>query len=256
MDVVRSSTDDRGVCRLVLDRPEKLNALSDDVRRALWAELTRLADEPSVRVVTIEGAGRAFSAGADLADARPPASGWTERRHAYGAWQRLLDLLESIPQVTVARLHGHVVGGAVLLAAACDLRVAADDVVFRIPELAIGIPLTWAGNPRLAREIGLPLARDLVMTGRAMEATEAKACGLVQRLAPVAELDGAFEECVDQLVAMPSGPLAMTRAMFAALGRERLGAAAWADADLLMWSGGEDESRQAAISYVERRLPR
>jgi enoyl-CoA hydratase/carnithine racemase len=73
------------------------------------------------------------------------------RRRASGRWQRLLDDLERLPQVTVARLQSHVIGGGALLAAACDLRVAADDLAVAIPEVAIGIPLTWAGLPRLVR---------------------------------------------------------------------------------------------------------
>src|SRR5205085_373879 len=142
-------------------------------------------------------------AGADLkSTAYPPVEGdWSTRRHRTSTWQRVLDQLERIPQATVARLHGHVVGGAALLASACDLRVAADDVVLRIPELAIGIPLTWAGIPRLVREVGLPLARDWVMTCRPVPADELHRCGFAQRLAPRAELDAAVDECVAQLLA-------------------------------------------------------
>src|SRR5688500_8381936 len=119
------------VCRVRLDRPTKLNALSDDVRKALAAAFTELADDVSVRIVVLEGAGRSFSAGADLASgaiSTPSGLSWAERRHAFGSWQRLLDLMESVPQVTVARLHGHCIGGAALLAASCDLRIAADDL--------------------------------------------------------------------------------------------------------------------------------
>ena len=242
------------VCRIRLNRPDKLNPLSEEVRRELHGALQSIADEPAVRVAVIEGAGRAFSAGADLADRREVPEEWAARRHAYGGWQRLLDLLEAVPQVTVAKLHGHVIGGAALLAAACDLRIAAADVAVAIPELAIGIPLTWAGIPRLVREIGLPVARDLVMTGRRLDADEALACGFVQRVVAREELDAATEGLVDELLAMPHAPLAMTRAMFSALSRERVTVAGWADADLLMWSGREPESRAAAEAYVRRRL--
>src|SRR5207244_10878209 len=114
-------------------------------------------------------------------------AGWAQRRHAMGAWQRLLDLLERVPQVTVASIQGHCVGGAALLAVACDLRIGAHDLQVRIPELAIGIPLTWGGVPRLVRELGLPLARDLVMTGRVRDGPSALAAGFVQRLVGPAE---------------------------------------------------------------------
>jgi enoyl-CoA hydratase/carnithine racemase len=242
---------DERVCRVRLNRPEKLNALNDDVRRGLHDAFAALADEPDIAVVVLSGEGRSFSAGADLLGAAPPttSSTWAARRHAIGGWQRLLELLERIPQVTVASVHGHCIGGAALLAAACDLRIGADQLAVRIPELAIGIPLTWEGIPRLAREIGLPLARDLVMTGRTLDAHQALACGFIQRLAPADGLGAATDALVAELLAMPPGPLALTRAMFGALGRERLGVAGWADADILAWSFTEEEGRAAARDY-------
>jgi enoyl-CoA hydratase/carnithine racemase len=242
------------VVRLTLHRPERLNALDDAVRRALVGALDELDELPEVRVVVLAGAGRAFSAGADLrATAYPPDPGpeWVARRHRTGTWQRVLERFDRIPQVTVARLHGAVIGGAALLAAACDLRVAADDVVLRIPELAIGIPLTWAGLPLLVREVGLPLARDWVMTCRPVTADELLRSGYAQRVVPRGELDGAVERCVAELLAVPPGPLALTRAMTAALGRAHPAmVAGWADADLQQWAFGEDEYRRAATAYV------
>lgn len=257
-----SPTDQRGgltvavegpVARLTLDRPARLNALDDGVRRALAAALDELEERPEIRVVVLAGAGQSFSAGADLkATAYPPVEGdWTTRRHRSGTWQRLLDRFDRLPQVTVARLHRHVVGGAALLAVACDLRIAADDVVVRIPELAIGIPLTWAGIPLLVREVGLPLTRDWVMTCREVHATELHRCGYAQRLVPAAGLDAAVAECLDQLLRLPPGPLAMTRAMTAAIGRSHPAmATAWADADHQHWAFTEDEYRRAATAYL------
>ena len=245
---------DGPVARLTLDRPEQLNALNDDVRRALAATFTELEERPDVRIVVLAGAGRAFSAGADLkATAYPPVEGdWATRRHRTATWQRLLEQLDRIPQATVARLHGHVIGGAALLAAACDLRVAADDTVVRIPELAIGIPLTWAGIPLLVREVGLPLTRDWVMTCRPVAADELLRSGYAQRVAPAAELDAAVEECVAQLLRVPPGPLAMTRAMTAAIGRTAPAmVAGWGDADHQQWSFTEDEYRAAARAYLQ-----
>ena len=249
---------DNAVARLTLDRPDKLNALNDDVRRGLADALTDIEERSEVRVVVIAGAGRAFSAGADLrttAYPRPTDSTWSAARRANGTWQRLLEQLDRIPQATVARLHGHVIGGAALLAAACDIRIAADDTVVRIPELAIGIPLTWAGVPLLVREVGLPLARDWVMTCRPVAADELLRSGFAQRLADRQELDAALEECVDQLLAVPPGPLALTRAMTAAIGRTSPAmVAGWADPDIMRWSLTEDEYRAAARQYVDRNL--
>ena len=229
--------DDSAIARITLDRPKKLNALNDAVRSGLQECVDVLAERADVRVVVFAGAGRAFSAGADLGERLEVPPDAVAQRRINGRWQRLLDDVERLPQATVARLHGHVIGGAALLATACDLRVAADDVSFAIPELAIGIPLTWAGLPRLAREIGLPRTRDMVMTGRRIGATDAEVWGLVHRVVPPDELDAAVDGLVGTLLAQPATALAMTVDGLRALGRAtsapELG---WADADLLRWS--------------------
>lgn len=241
------------VARLTLSRPERLNALDDGIRREIADALRDLEERPDVSVLVLRGAGRAFSAGADLrSTAYPPLEGdWSTRRHATGTWQRLLEQLDRVPQVTVAALHGHVIGGAALLAAACDIRIAALDTVLRIPELAIGIPLTWAGIPLLVREVGLPVTRDWVMTCRPVLVDELLRTGYVTRAAET--LDTALDECVDQLLAVPPGPLAMTRAMTAAIGRTSPAmVAGWGDADHQQWSFTEAEYRDAARTYVAR----
>jgi enoyl-CoA hydratase/carnithine racemase len=247
--------EDGPVVRVTLNRPDQLNALNDEVRRALSSLLSDLEDRPDLRVLVLRGAGRCFSGGADLRNTSyPPIEGdWATRRHRTGTWQRLLDQLGRIPQATVVGVHSHVVGGAVLLATACDIRIAADDTRLRIPELAMGIPLTWAGIPLLVREIGLPLARDWVMTCREVGVDELQRCGWAQRIAPAAELDAAVETCVAELAAIPAGPLAMARAMTSALGRADAGlAAGWGDADHQMWSFTEDEYREAVAAYGAR----
>lgn len=231
-----------GVAVLTLARPAKRNALNESVRTALQTAVDELRDRADVRVVVLAGDGPSFSGGADLRDRPAPAPDAATRRLAAGRWQRLLDDLEHLPQATVARLHGHVVGGAALLAAACDLRVAATDVSFAIPELALGIPLTWAGLPRLAREIGLPRTRDLVMTGRRLGADEAQAWGLVHRVAAPEALDHAVDQLVGELLAQPPVPLGMTVDALRALGRAvSAPEVSWADADLLRWSLREGE---------------
>ncbi len=247
--------EDGRVVRVTLNRPESLNTLDDALRRRFAGLLSELEERSDVSVLVLGGVGRAFSAGADFRrTAYPPITGdWSARRQAAGTWQRLLDQLERIPQVTVARLHSHMVGGGALLASAFDVRIAGDDTVLRIPELAIGIPLTWAGVPRLVREVGLPVARDWIMTCRQVDADELLRTGFVTRVAPTDQLDDTVEACVNELLAIPPAPLAITRAMTSALGRGHPAmTAAWADADLQMWSFTEDEYREAARSYAQR----
>jgi enoyl-CoA hydratase/carnithine racemase len=129
--------------------------------------------------------------------------------------------------------------------------VAAEDLRLSIPELRLGIPLTWAGLPRLVREIGLPRTRDLVMTGRAITAAEALDWGLVQRVVPAAELAAATDAVVAELMAAPAATLALTKEALNAIGRAvSAEVVSWADADLLAWSRLEAEGQAAAAGYV------
>ncbi|MEX2080155.1 MAG: enoyl-CoA hydratase/isomerase family protein [Dehalococcoidia bacterium] len=232
--------------------PEPLNI---GVLKELQAACDSLGRDLETRVVVLQGLGRAFSAGADLkpepapAGAPRAAAGWVQRRRGAGAWQRFLDSWEALPQVTVARVQGWCIGGAMLLAIACDIRVGARDAKFSIPEVALGIPLTWGGLPRLAREIGLPRTRDLVMTRRVVAAEEALAWGIVTRLEGEDGLDAALEVCLAELLAMPAGPLELTKASLAAIGKPIL-AMGWADADLLQWSEREEDRAAAMEAYV------
>lgn len=240
---------------VTLERPAALNALDDKLCRALHDVLRALAENPEVSVLVIRGAGRAFSAGADLkSGAFRPRGTLAVRRFEAGRWQRLLDELERIPQVTVAVLHGWVIGGAALLAASCDLRIGADDTKIRIPEVAMGIPLTWGGNARLARELGLPRARDLVMTGRTLDAVTAESWGFITQRVPRDELDRAAARLLKSLLAQPAGSLALTRSSFAALGRRTL-EVSWADADLLAWAT-QDPGVQGSMRRYARRVQR
>jgi enoyl-CoA hydratase/carnithine racemase len=244
--------DEGPVRTLSLARPDKRNALSDALRHALAEQVDALATDESCRVVVLRGQGPSFSAGADLLDPASRFDGeWARRRLAGGAWQRLLDAFESLPQATVAVVHGHVIGGGVLLALACDLRVGAGTTRWRIPELAIGLPLTWGGIPRLVREVGTARARDLVMTGREVDADEAHRIGLQHRLVPAAELEGAAADEVERLAAMPAGAMQATKAAFAAIGRHTGGRELfWADPDLLHFAMSADETAAHARRHV------
>src|SRR5258705_8827846 len=194
--------------RLTLNRPERLNAMSSMMLREL-AEAARWFDsQPEVRVVIVRGSGRAFSAGADLNDPsrNPAGDSWLARRAAAQAGSRMMDAIEAMKATTIACVHGYAVGGAVLLLAACDLRVAAEDKVFSIPEVELGIPLAWGGIPRLVREIGPALTRELVMTCRRFSPAEAKAAGFLNRAGPAAELAKEAESIAAQVSTMPSVP--------------------------------------------------
>jgi enoyl-CoA hydratase/carnithine racemase len=240
------------VGRLWLNRPERLNALSTAVLQEL-AEAARWFDaQEEVRVVVVGGRGRAFSAGADLDGF--PAMGDTGVRDAADAGRIMADALEGMRAVAVARIQGWCVGGGLVLAAACDLRVAADTARFSIPEVDLGIPLAWGGIPRLVREIGPALTRELVITCREFDAAEARDCGFLNRVVAEDALDAEVEALAQQIASKPRYPVAATKAHVAAVAAQMVGTQhAWADADGLIGGLLDPECGEAREAYIRSR---
>lgn len=241
---------------ITLNRPEKLNPLSAITLNELVDAARFLDSKPQVKVVTVSGRGRAFCAGADLAafsgsEGAAPSAG--AARDAADAGRLMAEAIEAMRAVTVVRLHGHCVGGGLVLAAACDLRVAADDTHFSIPEVDLGIPLAWGGVPRLVREIGPTMTKELVMTCRSFSASEAHAMGFLNRVVPAADLDAAVEDLVVQLEGKSPLTLSATKRHVNAVTEGMVGTArAWNDADSLVTALRDPESRAAAAAYLDR----
>ncbi len=251
-DSLHLEVDDR-IARLTMARPEVLNALSIELLEGLVTAATALAVRDDVRVVVFGGLGRAFSSGADLAAFGPLLGEGGAAREAADVGRRAADALEAIGAVTIARLQGRVVGGGVVLAAACDLRVAADDAVFSIPEVDLGIPLAWGGIPRLVREVGPTVTKDLVISCRPFDAFEARAVGMVSRVVPAEDLDAMVEDLATSLAAKASLPVRSTLAQVDAITSASVGLArSWSDADALLTAVRDPECQQAAADYLAR----
>jgi enoyl-CoA hydratase/carnithine racemase len=243
---------DGPVGRLVLARPAKLNPLSTATLHEIAAAARWFDEQPAVKVVVVAGEGRAFSAGADLGAFAGPDPGVAAQRSAADAGRQAADAIEAMRAVTVARLHGHCVGGGVVLAAACDLRIAARSTRFAIPEIDLGIPLTWGGIPRLVRELGPAVTRELVMTGRPFDAEEAYRLGFVNRVVPDDALDDAVDELAGVLVAKSAYTLAATKAAVRSAADALVPTDAWHEADMLLTALRDPESRSVAREYVAR----
>ena len=263
---------DGRLATLTLDRPEHLNPLSTATLIELTDAAQWLDRHSEADVVVVTGRGRAFSSGADMAGfgdggggdgddeaVERGAAGEGERPRAFETWRhgdwgrRMTDAVERMRQVTLAVIRGHCIGGGVVLASACDMRIAAEDTNFLIPELPLGVPLTWGGVPRLMREIGPAMTRELVMTGRPFDGQEAKAIGFLNRAVPDAELDAAAAEIVGRLLEMSTYTLEVSKHHMRALAEDLIGvSAAVSDANSLVTARGDTASRQVARAYVER----
>lgn len=241
--------------RVTLNRPDKLNPLGTDTLTELAQAARWFDSQPDVKVVVVAGNGRAFTAGADIGafGGGGGDAGVAGTRDAADAGRRMADAIEAMRAVTVARIHGWCVGGGVVLAAACDLRVAAESARFSIPEVALGIPLAWGGIPRLVREIGPALTKELVMTCREFSPAEAKAAGFLNRVVPEDRLDDEVDELVELLTARSALTLQATKRHTNAVTEGMVHtASAWNDADMLVTAFRDPESRAAATAYLER----
>ena len=238
--------------RIQLNQPEKLNPLSTKALSEL-AEAARWFDaKGDAKVVVVSGAGRAFSAGADLSTFQGQPEG--DLRAAADQGRLMAEALESMRAVSIAAIQGWCVGGGLVLAAACDLRVATESAKFSIPEVDLGIPLAWGGIPRLVRELGPARTKELVMTCRPFDASEAWAAGFLNRVVTEQELETSVDELAKQLAGKASHALFATKRHVNAVTEQMVGTMrSWSDADGLLVALTDDECTEARKRYLEHK---
>ncbi len=195
-------TEDRGAVRhLILNRPEKRNAMHGELVLAIGVALKAAANDADVRCVVVRGNGAMFSSGMDFTAlgglAEAPQHLRAFRRECLDAW----NLAEEMTKPVICEIHGGCIGGAMELALACDLRVMAEDAIIGMPETRVGLIPDVGGSSRLPSVVGLGRAKELIMTGKLIGAEEAERIGLVNRVAPAAELEAATQQLVDELLA-------------------------------------------------------
>jgi enoyl-CoA hydratase len=245
---------DGGVAWVVVDRAEAMNAIDLEHAEELRARLVDLATDDSARVVVLAGAGdRAFVAGADIKYMRGldvlEARRWGELGQACAA------LLETMPKPTIAAIDGWALGGGCELALACDLRVASTRSKLGQPEINLGVIPGWGGTQRLARATTLAFAKDLVLTGRTVDAAEALERGLVNAVYEPEEFDAKVRELAAALAA--KSPLALRYAKEAlnlALAGDHPGNLATEERLFAMLFASEDQ-KEGMAAFVEKRDP-
>jgi enoyl-CoA hydratase len=244
-----------GAAVVTVSRPDAMNALDLEHARELRDRLAEAAEDAEARVVVVTGAGeKAFIAGADIKymqglgvlDARR----WGELGHACG------ELLETMPKPTIAAINGYALGGGCELALACDIRLAASSAKLGQPEINLGIIPGWGGSLRLARTTTLGYAKELVFTGRTVDAAEALEHGLVNAVYEPAELmDRTLALC--RALAMKS-PLALAYAKEAvnlALQGDH-GASLRTEARLFSMLFSSEDQKEGMAAFVGKREPK
>ena len=203
------SSREGGVAVLTVNRPDALNAFDVETLTALRDELLGAAEDAEVRVVVLTGAGeKAFAAGADIKYMSgldvEQAKEWGALGHEVGR------LLETMPKPTIAAVNGFALGGGCELALACDFRYASSNAKLGQPEVNLGIIPGWGGTQRLPRVVGVGVAKELILTGRVVDAEEALRIGLVNAVHEPGELLAKTMEVAQGLAA--KGPLSLAAA--------------------------------------------
>jgi 2-(1,2-epoxy-1,2-dihydrophenyl)acetyl-CoA isomerase len=256
-DLLESVKD--GIATLTLNRPEKLNAMSGPMLDALLTALARLAEDASVGVVVLTGAGRGFCAGGDvkaMAEGRE-FGGDTLEEKAQGlrAKMEVSRWLHEMPKPTIAMVRGAAAGAGLSLALACDLRMAADSARFATAFARVGYSGDFGGSWFLTQLVGTAKARELYYTAEILDAQQALALGLVNRVVPDARLE---EETQALALKLARGPRVALRYMKRNMNAAEAGSLK-DSLDLEAWhhtrTGFTEDHKEAAKAFVDKREP-
>jgi enoyl-CoA hydratase len=235
-DLVQTSVDG-AVAHLRLNRPDKRNAMNAGVSHGVIAAMAAFDADDAVRVIVVEGADGAFSAGADMAEAMEH---YEAGEHRFNPSAEAAERVGATPKPTIAKIDGPAYGAGALLACACDLRVLSDRSRFRFPGADYGLVVGAAGLTAL---VGAALAKELIFTSRVVDAEEAARIGLANRVVPPEELDAVVEELTSAIAA--ASPLAVSwakQAIDATIGAGD-GLGVEAQADRLLRGGADHMDR-------------
>ena len=250
------ATEDRGHVRhVVLNRPEKRNAFNAELIADLDEALRAAAADPEVHVVVLRGEGPMFSSGVDVNELTAEGLHSNALRAFRGGWLAAVNRLEEMPKATVCQIHGACIGGALETALGCDLRVAAADAVLGLPETRIGLIPDVGGSSRLPQVVGLGRAKELIMTGKLIGGEEAERIGLVNRVAPAAELEAATQALVDELLACAPMAVGLAKRAIDASARPALSTTLELEVALQEICGRTEDFAEGTAAFREKRQP-
>jgi enoyl-CoA hydratase len=251
MSTLRTEREEH-VVTLTLDRPDKLNALNEELLRELAAAVVALEQDSSVRVAILTGSGdKAFAAGADIAAMAGMTPTQATRFASLG--HRVGSLLEQAPFAVIAAVNGFALGGGCELALCCDFIYASDRAKIGQPEVGLGIIPGFGGTQRLVRRVGAARAREICMTGEPIGAEQALRVGLVNAVVPHAELLQRVREAAKKIAS--KGPLAIAAVKRAILRGSDAALASGNELEIAAFAAlfGTQDQREGMRAFLEKR---
>jgi enoyl-CoA hydratase len=248
-------TIDGRLATVTLNRPEARNALSRALMRELIDLARQLADRMDVDVVILGGGERCFSAGVDLKESNAWADASlsaVERREMASIGFKLCKAWEEMPQITIAAIEGYAVGGGLALSLACDWRVAAEDAFVCLPEIALGIPLTWGTIPRLVNLLGPARAKRLTILCERFAASQALDLGVVDHIAPKGRALAMAQDIAAQTLAKPAAAVRMSKESVNAAATALNHLSSYMGHDQIALAASSAESRTARAAALKK----
>ena len=239
------------VGKIIIDRPDKMNALTVDMRRAYGEAVRQLGNDSEVRVIVVQGAGnKAFSAGGDVAQFLELAP------HELVAWGKEMETTEACPKPVIAAIDGFALGAGFELALACDLRIATESSQFALPEVRLGMMPGSGGSQRLLRLIGPGRAKYWLLTGRRADAAEAERLGIIAKVVPTGGLDAAVEELVQDLLKLSPLSLSVLKRTLQDGADVPLGTALELERKAYAYLRSTHDYEEGVRAFLEKRPPR
>ncbi|HKD53547.1 MAG TPA: enoyl-CoA hydratase [Steroidobacteraceae bacterium] len=251
--LVRRESDGRGVVTLTLNRPQQFNALSVDMLAALQAELDALASDATSRVLVLAAAGKAFCAGHDLRELRAQAS-LEGCQRLFRQCSRVMLSLTRLPIPVIARVHAIATAAGCQLVAQCDLAVASTEARFAVSGVKLGLFCSTPAVP-LARNVPRKEAFEMLVTGDFIDAAEARARGLINRVAAPAALDAEVEKLVASVLAKPRAAIAIGKELFYRQAELGIDAAYEAAVEAISCNMMDPAAQEGVHAFIEKRSP-
>lgn len=247
------------MAQVTLDRGDRLNRLSIQAMRELKSAAEILREDAGVSAIVLTGASSgAFSAGADLTDpemAEREAMTLVEQRGALRLGPEMCEAWAKSEAITIAAIEGFCIGGGLALAAACDHRVASGSAHFRLPEVPLGMNMSWRSVPRLVALIGPSRAKELIVLGRKIEADEALRWGLIDRVCEPGSALTAASDLARQYAKLPPLAARMAKEAIEASAHALSHATSHMDRDQFLLARGSDDHAVALAAFLEKREP-
>ena len=244
------------IATVTLNRPEARNAMSAELMGEMIACAGEIAARRDVDVAVVQGGGACFSAGADLKDtARWLNSGQPldAQREIAALGYRMARVWEELPQITLAAIEGYAIGGGLALAAALDWRVMAKNAFVSLPEIALGIPLTWGTLPRLVNLLGPATAKRLTILCERVPADEALSIGLADWIAPPGKALKTAQQIAAKVLALPRNSVRMSKESVNAYASIGAHAASHMAHDQVQLAAGSAEAKAAREAFATKR---